>query len=159
MQSLQSLAEQNEIETRERCEDIKSNFLEVGRLIYANFLNAYWSQCGHESFWDYIEELGIGSQSWVSRLMGIVQCVDTKVLVEADVLEMGVTNAGYLLPAIHRGELTEDLVMTARTGSQRELRKVLGYKGNNNKDYSIHCPNCGEVIYGVKRVGNGNNTK
>jgi hypothetical protein len=144
-------AERNEITTRNLCENIKTNFLEVGRLLYANLTEAYWSLCGHSSFSDYLESLGIASRSKLSRLMNVAMCIETQVLQEADVLEMGQANAELLLPVIRRGELTQDLIEIAKSGSTRELRRALGHKENeNDRNFSVICGNCGFEINGAK---------
>ncbi len=148
-----SPAERNEIETRERCAQIKTDFLEVGRLLYTNFTESYWSLCGHSNFSDYLESLGIWSRSRLSQLMHVSMSVATQVLNEADVLEMGVENAIALLPSIRKGELTNDLVEVAKSGSTRELREVLGHKANENDlDCYLDCPRCGTRIIGAKWV-------
>jgi hypothetical protein len=148
-----TLAEQNTVRTIELCHSIKSNFLEVGKLLYENLVNAYWSQCGYDSWSNYLESLGIASRSKLARLADIAQCVATQVLTEDDVIEMGVTCAETLLPVIRRGNLTLDLLEIAKTGSTRELRRALGHKFNeNNQDYSVRCPHCGFEISGCKWV-------
>jgi len=146
-------AEQNEVETQELCHNIKSNFLRVGFLLYENLTHAYWSLCGHHSFSDYLESLGIGSRSQLSRLTYLAACSVTQVLREDDILEMGMSNAIALLPAVRRGNLTQDMVEVAKCGSNRELRAYLGHKLNeNDHGYSVTCPHCGFEISGCKWV-------
>lgn len=153
MNDLLSPAERNEVETRNCCADIKTNFLQVGRLLYANFINAYWSVCGHASFSEYLESLGVASRSWLSRLVQLSACIDTQILTEADVIEMGVTNAVLLLPAAKSGNLDGDLIEVAKSGSSRELREALGHKQiENDKDCWLDCPRCGSRISGAKWV-------
>jgi len=153
LNDLLSPAEKNEVETRNCCADIKANFLQVGRLLYASFINAYWSVCGHASFSEYLESLGVASRSWLSRLVQLSACIDTQILTEADVIEMGVTNAVLLLPAAKSGNLDGDLIEVAKSGSSRELREALGHKQiENDRDFYVDCPHCGFNIVGVKYV-------
>jgi hypothetical protein len=153
MNDLLSPAERNEVETRSLCGSIKANFLQVGRLLYASFTNGYWGQCGHESWSDYLESLGIGSRSWVSRLVRVAMCVETQTLAEADVIDMGVSCAVLLLPTAEKGGLTQDLIEVAKSGDTRELREALGHKLiENDKDCFLLCPRCGSRITGAKFV-------
>ena len=108
--------------TLELCADIKSNFLKVGQLLYESFINAFWSPT-FESFSDYLESLGVASRSWLSRLVQLSACIDTQILSEADVIEMGVTNAVLLLPAAKSGNLDGDL--------------IAGHPGNSERHWDI----------------------
>src|SRR4030042_7039298 len=147
-----SPAEANMQRTPDLCRDIKANFLEVGRLLYENFQMGFWSTVW-DCWSDYLDSLGIASRSWLSRLVNLAMCLDTHLLREADVIEMGVTNAIMLLPSCRDGTINGEKIAAAKSGSTRQLREALGHKGNeNDRDYYVDCTHCGVRFYGAKWI-------
>jgi len=139
-------AEQSESLIAECCKDIKVRFLELGGLLADNQDRALWSE-HHESFKDFIELLGIGSYSWVTRLIDISRVVATQLLTKEDVLEIGVAKACLLLPRAKKGQLDDDTKELARNAPYHDLRKELGYKVIDElpEEYII-CNRCGANI-------------
>jgi hypothetical protein len=97
--------------------------------------------------------LGAGSRSKLSRIRDIAMCVDTQLISEADVLEMGISKAQLILPIVRDGGLTDELLSVAIHESERGLREYLGHKVPDwDHGFTIDCPMCGYTIEGVKRV-------
>lgn len=148
-----SPAEQNISATLELCTDIKLNFLRVGKLLYDNFLHGYWGESGFDCWSDYLDSLGVHDRSWLSRLVNVVMCIETRRMLEADVIDMGVSKAIKLLPKARKGKLTPEIIAAAKSGSTRELADALGHKINDNdRDYYVDCQKCGNRIFGAKWV-------
>ena len=138
-------AEQNELMIIQLAKDIKLYFLELGGLLAENQDRALWSQ-NHESFRDFIEFLGIGSYSWVTRLIAISRIVATQLLTKEEVLEIGVAKACLLLPRIRKGKLDDDLKELAKNCPYHDLRVELGYKTDELSEEYLICPRCGADI-------------
>jgi len=141
-------AEENTLTIQSLCKDIYHNFLELGGLLAENQDYDYWSQCGYESFRDFVEQLGVGSYSWATRLIGISRVVASQLLAEAEIMEIGVSKACLLLPHIKNGGLPEDIKLLARDCTFTDLRKELGHKIPMPEDshYYVPCPRCGQDV-------------
>ena len=139
-------AEQNEAVIRNLCGDIKMHFLELGMLLAHNQDQALWSE-HHESFKDFVETLGIGDYSWVTRLVRIGRVVASQLLSKDDLLEMGISKAALLLPQIEGHKLDEDTKLLALVCTFSDLREHLGHKfpGGDGDEYLL-CPRCGVDI-------------
>lgn len=126
---------------------IHYDFLELGGLLLENQENAYWSQCRHESFKDFVQQLGV-SYDWATRMMGVAKAVVEAVWTKEEVLEIGVAKACLLLPKIKDGQLPEELKLLARDCTFNDLRKELGHNLTEPKDFGeyLYCPRCGVEI-------------
>lgn len=145
-----SLAERNELLTRQYAERVRNDFIKMGMLLCENYDRAYWSE-HHESFPQYVESLGIGSYSWVTRLMGIARLVARQLLSEEEASEIGVTKAVLLLSPAKEGRLSPELIEMAKNAPYRDLREEIGYKqAELEREDSIICPRCGAEIHGAK---------
>ena len=142
-------AELNEIETRDLVGETKRNFLKLGILLRENKERAFWSVCGHERFSDYVESLGIGSPSWVYRLIEIAEVVVTKRLSAEIVEEVGFSRTCLLLPLLKGDRLDNETLEVARNAPVSELKVHLGYKCRDTNDF-VYCPRCGAEIRGVR---------
>jgi len=141
-----TLAEQSEFLITECCKDIKVRFLELGGLLADNQDRALWSE-HHESFKDFIELLGIGSYSWVMRLIDISRVVATQLLTKEEVLEIGVAKACLLLPRAKKGKLDDDIKELAKNAPYHHLRLELGHKLKDDEvEEYLLCPRCGVDI-------------
>ena len=141
-QSLVSLAQENETQTRDLCRALKLNFIEIGRLLNQNYENSLWSLNQWGSFRDYVESLGIGSYSWVTRLMSIASLVDMNVISEPEALEIGVGKMALLIPRLREGDLS--LIDIAKDCPVSDLKQELGHKDCIPPDQeTIRCPRCG----------------
>jgi len=141
-------AERNELTIIELARDVKLHFLELGGLLVENQEKALWSQ-NHESFREFVESLGIGSYSWVTRLMDLSRVVATQLLSKQELMEIGVAKACLLLPRLKKGKLDDDTKELARHCPYYDLRVMLGYKAEDelSEEYLI-CPRCGaEIAY------------
>lgn len=149
-------AEKNELHLQQLASRQKSDFVSLGLLLYENHKEAYWSLCGHESFKDLIETLGVGSYSYVTRLMQAARLMIDKVLTEDEILEIGVAKVSLLLPRAKDGTLTRDDIELAKSAPYRDLRGHLGYKADDrDMGSSITCPRCGAEINNAKWVKGG----
>jgi len=139
-------AEQSEFLIADCCKDIKVRFLELGGLLADNQDRALWSE-HHESFKDFIELLGIGSYSWVMRLIDISRLVATQLLTKEEVLEIGVAKACLLLPRAKKGQLDDDIKELAKNAPYHELRLGLGHRLTEGESGEyLFCPRCGVDI-------------
>ncbi len=141
-------AEQNERKTIELVADTKVNFLELGYLLVENQKHAYWSRNGHHSFAEYIETLGVGSKSWVYRLMQIAEVVSHNKLTEAEVMEIGVGKVCLLLSGLNDGKIDVDTIELAKHCPTYDLRIKLGKASDDEvvgEEYLL-CPRCGQHI-------------
>jgi len=138
-----TVAQVNELRIRELVKSAKLNFLEIGRLLNENLERAYWSE-NHESFKEFVESLGVGSYSWVTRLMDIANVVALHWLTEDEVLEIGVAKTCLLIPGIKKGKVDIDTVELAKVCPYRDLRIHLGQveDGEMPEEY-LECPRCG----------------
>jgi len=125
---------------------VKVNFIEIGRLLAENYDKAYWSQ-NHDSFKDFIEILGLGSYSWVTRLMDISRIVSHNILTEDEVLEIGVGKTCLLLPLLKDGGVDSDTIELAKACTTHDLRVKLGKATDDelSEEYLL-CPRCGNKI-------------
>lgn len=139
-------AEQNEGLIRQLCSDIKLHFLELGMLLAHNQDKALWSE-HHESFKDFVETLGIGDYSWVTRLVRLGRVVTQQLLQREELMEMGLSKACLLLPRIEKGELDEDTKLLALVCTFSDLREHLGHTlhGEDGDEFLL-CPRCGVDI-------------
>lgn len=138
-------AESNTLLIQQLIRDAKLDFLKMGRALIVNQENAYWSSVGYESFKSFIEELGIGDYTWVTRLMNITRLVGSQ-LTEQDVLEIGVSKCALLLPAHKKGELTEEIIELAKDAPFSELRAELTGKEYEPTEHFLICPRCGAEV-------------
>ena len=141
-------AEANEIEIINLTKNAKITFLEIGGLLAENYDKGYWSQCGHESFREFVEALGIGSYSWCTRLIAIARIVAHNILTEDEVLEIGTAKTCLLLPRVIDGKLDTDLVALAKNCPYHTLRVELGQAKQEeelSEEYLL-CPRCGARI-------------
>ena len=136
-------AERSEFLIVECCKDIKHRFLELGGLLADSQDKALWSE-HHESFRDFVELLGIGSYSWVTRLIDLSRVVATQLLTPDEVIEIGVAKACLLLPRAKKGVLDEDTKLLARNCTYVDLKIHLGHKipEEDCEEYLL-CPRCG----------------
>jgi len=143
-----SPAEQNELKILELIKYVKVNFLTIGNLLLENYDKAYWSLNGHESFKSYIEMLGVGSYSWVTRLIDIARIVSHNILTENEVLEIGVGKVSLMLPSLKDGGVDTDIIELAKSCPYHDLRLKLGgiTDDNDMSDEWLLCPRCGERI-------------
>lgn len=145
-------AEDNILLTQQLVREIQRDFLQIGRLLSENQDNAYWSQCGHESFRDYVESLGAGSYSWATRIMGMARVVDQGLLTEAEAMEIGVAKLALLLPSAESG-FSEDIKALAKVAPLRDFKQALGHKVTEvDPETSIDCPRCSFKILGAMWV-------
>ena len=128
------------------CTNIRETFLELGGLLADYQDRALWSE-HHESFKDFIEMLGIGSYSWVTRLIDISRIVSQQLLTKEEVLQIGVAKACLLLPAVKKGTLSEDIKLLARDCTFTDLRIALGHNvpDEDSEEYII-CTRCGADV-------------
>ena len=138
-------AETNESLIRDLCRDTKVNMLRIGVELYRNQEKCYWSE-HHESFRDFVETLGIGDYSWVTRLVGIGKAIVTQQLSVEEVLEIGVSKTGLLLPKLRKGELDEDTKALALVSTFRDLREHLGHNVGSDGEEYLTCPRCGVEV-------------
>jgi len=138
-------AEENELLILNLVKGVKWGFVELGGLLAENSDKAYWGLTGHESFKDFVEELGVGSYSWVTRLMDISRIVAQEVLTREQVIEIGVAKCCLLLPLAKKGKLSEDLIELAKVCPYRDLRQKLGGGTQELTEVErfICCPRCG----------------
>lgn len=141
-------AEKNILAIADCCNNIKYRFLELGGLLAENQDKALWSQAGYESFRDFVAMLGIGSYSWVTRLIDLSRVVATQLLTKEEVIEIGVAKACLLLPRAKKGLLDDDIKELAKNAPYHDLRLALGHnlKDDEAEEYLI-CPRCGENVF------------
>ena len=139
-------AERNEGLIRDLCGDIKLHFLELGMLLAFNQDRGLWSE-HHETFKDFIETLGIGDYSWVTRLVRMGRVVASQLLSKDELLEIGVSKTALLLPRIEKGELDEETKLLALVSTFQGLREHLGHTlhGEDGDEFLL-CPRCGVDI-------------
>ncbi len=138
-------AEQNERDTIDLVANTKMNFLELGHLLVENQKHAYWSRNGHHSFAEYIETLGVGSKSWVYRLVQVADAVLQNRLTKEEVMEIGVGKTCLLLPQLKGGKVDADMISLAKRCPTFDLRLALGLakeEDGMSQEYII-CPKCG----------------
>jgi hypothetical protein len=140
-------AEDNELTILNLVKNIKVNFLEVGALLVENYNQAYWSMNRHESFRNFVEQLGIGSYSWCTRLMRIAEVVATQLLTEDEVLEIGVAKTCLLLPMFAKSAVDVDTIELAKNCPYHDLRIMLGQAKEEETEEvrigDVTCPRCG----------------
>ena len=124
--------------------NIALNYLELGGLLVENQENGYWGASGHESFKDFIQELGI-SYDWATRMMGLARVVAQQLMTKDEVLKIGVAKVCLLLPHFKDGGLDEDIRLLAQDCTWNDLRKALGHKIPDPEDCEeyVECPRCG----------------
>lgn len=139
-------AEKSETLIRRLCGDIKLHFLELGMLLALNQDRGLWSE-HHESFKDFVETLGIGDYSWVTRLVRIGRVVTQQLIQREELMEMGMSKACLLLPRIEKGDLDEDTKILALVCTFSDLREHLGHHlhGGDGDEFLL-CPRCGVDI-------------
>lgn len=153
MTDILSPAEKNVVDTQALSKHLKGCFVALGGLLKANRDNAYWSTTGYENWNDYVEQLGIGTESHARRLIQIHDCVTSRILTEEDVYEIGISKTMLLLPLAERNNLNDEVLDIARNGTVRDLKQLLGHKvQENDSKYSVVCNRCGNTIYGAKYV-------
>jgi len=139
-------AEESQTLIMELAKTVKWGFIELGGLLCDNQDKAYWSRTGHESFKDFVETIGIGDYTWVTRLMDISRMVAKGIVTREQVLEIGVAKTVLLLPRAKKGQLTPELIELAKSCTWRELREELG--GGSEAlpapEQFIRCPRCGQ---------------
>jgi hypothetical protein len=149
-----SPAEQNITKIVALVRGAKLNFLELGRLLIENQENSYHDAM-KVSFKDFCEMLGVGSFSWVTRLMNVARVVAHNILTEDEVLEIGIAKTCLLLPRLKKGEIDNDIIELAKSCPYHDLRLELGYKVSEFSEEYINCPNCGSEFpfqqYMIKR--------
>jgi len=141
-------AENNVLTIQHLAKDIYYNFLELGGLLSENQDYGYWSSCGYESFRDFVEMLGLGSYSWVTRLIDLSRLVASQLLTQEEVCEIGVSKACLLLPCAKKGKLDDETKGLARDCTFTDLRIHLGHHIPNSEDGDEYllCPRCGVDI-------------
>lgn len=153
-ESLQQLSdgEVNCLAIYQTVREAKSNFLTLGLLLKENRDKAYWSSVAKcESFRDFCEMLGIGSYSWITRLIDIAEIVSAQLLTQTEIEEIGVTKAALLLPLVKREKLTDDILAVAKSGTTKDLRQMLYTKDETPQyDGFIICPRCAFQINYIK---------
>ncbi len=139
-------AETNECLIRQLCGQVKSHLLELGMLLAFNQDRGLWSE-HHETFKDFVETLGIGEYSWVTRLVRMGRVVTSQLLSKDDVLEIGVSKTALLLPRIEKGDLDEETRLLALVSTVSDLREHLGHTpyGGDGDEFLL-CPRCGVDI-------------
>lgn len=126
------------------CRDIKNRFLELGGLLAENQDKALWSQAGYERFKDFVEMLGIGSYSWVTRLISISRLVAAGAVSREELTEIGVSKCCLLVACNNKGKLDEATKALARDCTFVDLQKHLGYNlPNDPPEEFVNCPRCG----------------
>jgi len=146
-------AEHNELAIADCCKNIKYRFLELGGLLADNQDRALWSE-HHERFKDFVEMLGIGSYSWVTRLINISRIVALQLLTSEEVIEIGVSKACLLLPLARKGKLSEDIKELARNAPFRDLRAELRNEAESElpEEYLI-CPRCwADILFDESKI-------
>ena len=139
-------AERNESLIRELCKDMKLHFLELGILLAHNQDFALWSE-HWDSFKDFIETLGIGEYSWVTRLIRLGRVVAQQLLTREEIYEMGVSKGSLLLPLVEKGKLDEETKSLALVSTFKDLREHLGQNvGHTETGEYLLCPRCGVEI-------------
>ena len=141
-------AEINELTIIELAKNYKLHYLEMGGFLADNQDRALWSE-HHESFRDFVEHLGIGSYSCVTRLINVSRVVAAQLLSKEDVMEIGVGKTCLLLPRLKDGRVSEDIVELAKNCTEYDLRVELGHKTRDeeSEEYLL-CPRCGaEIIF------------
>jgi hypothetical protein len=150
-------AETNVVTTQKLMRHMDDCLVHIGGLLKENRDNSYHSYAGMGTWKDYVEQLGI-SESKASRLISIHDIVMSHIMSIEDVKLIGEVRMALLIPLAPTkekplNEITPDLIELAKVCTNRDLRIHLGYKvPQNDPEYTINCPNCGETIYGVKRV-------
>ena len=135
-------------------------FLEMGRLLWVARKEAHQFVLHMESFAEYVEGLGLpmpNSYSWACRLIGIHEQLALKNKLPAEeLLEMGVSNASLLVPLARKVKrLDPEIVAAAKMFSFRHLQEELGRQspeGETEESDELHCPRCGEQLFGLRRV-------
>jgi len=127
--------------------NIALNYLELGGLLVENQENGYWGDSGHESFKDFIQDLGI-SYDWATRMMGLARVVTQQLFTKEEILDIGVSKACLLLPHVKKGKLDEETRLLARDCTFTDLRKQLGHniKGIEDCEEYVLCRRCGSEI-------------
>lgn len=136
-------AEKNEIAIIELRKELLGNFWQLGGLLLENYEAGYWSMCGHDSFVSFVQQLGIG-YSWATRFMGIRLAVRDGLFSKEEVLEIGPSKMGLLLPSAKKGTLDEDTKLLARDCTFNDLRLKLGHNvPDEESEEFITCVRCG----------------
>jgi hypothetical protein len=135
---------------------MKVHFLEVGGLLAELHEGAWWTACGFDRWQDYVESLGIGSYEYVMGLIGISKMMAAQVMTIDELNEVGYSKACLLVPLHNKGKLSAEIISLAKTGTNLDLRKEIGYRvPENDENCRISCPHCGQVLYGVRYVAKG----
>jgi len=137
--------EENEKTILNMAQRQKADFLVLGILLLANMKRSYWSRNQHHSFKDFIEQLGIGSYSRMTRLADMAQLVLDGKLTAEEVSEIGVSKMSRLLPLLKKGEVSRDTIELAKTCPYRDLLVQLGKvkEDGGPVEQWIRCPRCG----------------
>ena len=129
----------------------EKSFITLGKLLYECKEHGYWSDIGRESFQELTEEAGI-SYSLATRLTGIYeQFILLLGKTEQELLDIGVSKAIVLLPALRSGAVKEEFMEQARELTVRDLKIELGQKvTETDAQHFIVCKRCGEKLYGAR---------
>ncbi len=124
------------------------NFLEIGRLLKANKDNAWYSTCGHETFSNYVESLGL-RKSNAYKIMAIYEFQTSGKLTQEQILEIGISKTDELVS--FKGELTPEIIEVAKHAPVRDFREHLGKAVvENDAESAIICTNCGYKLIGAQ---------
>lgn len=139
-------AEDNEKAVMEIAAQGMGRDIALGVLLCANKRHGYWSQNAHESFKDFVEQLGVGSYSRMTRLADIGGLVVDGRITAGDVAEIGVAKMGVLLPLLKRGEVSAETIELAKVCPVRDLLVHLG-RSVDRPQVTVVCPRCGHEFY------------
>ncbi len=129
--------------------EVKVNTIGLGILLYENRQNLYFQQAGYPTFKDYCESLGLASYSQMVRLANMIQTATEKQIPTETLIEIGITKM-TMLHAVKN--ITPEMIAIARTGTETDLKAMLGRPGREHTEDSIDCPQCGNSIRGAKWV-------
>lgn len=143
-------AETNELAIRQYCQEVKRHFLILGTLLCESYDNAYWSITKWESFQDFVESLGIGHYSTVTRLMQVARMRCRNALTDDEIYEIGISKCFLLAPVARDGEISDELREIAKHGTVADLKAELGQACKQLNGGYIVCPRCGAELHGAK---------
>ena len=131
----------------------EKSFIALGKLLWECKENGYWSDIGRESFQELTEEVGI-SYSLATRLIGIYeQFILLLGKTEQELLDIGVSKAIVLLPALRSGAANKEFIEQAKELTVRDLKLELGQKvTETDAQHFIVCKRCGEKLYGARWI-------
>lgn len=133
---------------------VQGGFIVMGHLLCRIRDEGHWEFLGKGSFWEYVDELQIGSDQTVERMMGIVDHIVALPWVKDEgAILMGNARCQHLLPLARHNKLTQEFWEDAlKTKTDMDVRRMLGHKTPELKyDKTVRCPNCGNSFPIPKR--------